>query len=175
MMHDGRHAGKEPVVRRRLEAEDLVGQVGAAQARPTGQQDAALPGLRQCLQSDLRHRGGISIGHASKANGNRRRSGIQEIKQLRRRRPDFRLVQEPVAGNVNFIAPFRRFGQHVRAETIEREEPLLRPLSKGSAQGNRGQTKRLHSPRIDDRAQELPEDLLGQRVGKPVGPSPKRR
>ena len=154
-------------MRRSVDLEHGIRQIRLSDSAPATQEQSALVGFLQCRQRNLGHLFRVAVRHAAEANVNRRRSCLQEIHQRLRRRP-IRLIEEPVTGHVDEIAPVFRLGQHRRAVAIDdgdfpphifRERPLPRF----------GRQVQEVVPRlIDDGAHQLPEHLPANHVSEVV-------
>ena len=165
VMHQRRHTGKEPVMRRIVQTQHRVRQVPFAEAGPAAQQQGAQTAASRGFQDDVRRPFGIALDHAAKADVDRRRTGLQKILQAVRR-PPVPVLQKPVPADLRQVVPVRRPRDQVPAEAVDHRVRPQILIIVGTSCGRQPQLLNAHG--IEPVTHQLPAKAALQVVGQPV-------
>ncbi len=111
----------------RLQCEQIggaLGQVGTGQSAPARDEHPALPRSLECLPHELGRLLGVAVRHAAKANIHRWWTGLEKVNQRGGRLPIRRMIEKPVAGDVDMLSPIGRLGDDDGAETVQHGQGL---------------------------------------------------
>lgn len=119
VVDDGGNAGEEPVVGGVVERVDVGAEGIGVEGAPAGEGDGGAAAEGEGAAHGFGEGAGVARGHAAEADVDGARATVEEGEEVGRGFPLFALIEEPVAGDVDVVAPVGRAGHDVAAEAVE--------------------------------------------------------